>query len=64
MSPRPNPGDNLTNLSEQDLERRLAGDAGLGGPVPEPPPPVVPAADADAIGADGGSETATAASGS
>jgi len=31
----PDPNDDLSHLSEEDVERRLGGGAGLGGPVPE-----------------------------
>src|SRR5690349_971567 len=40
---RPDPKDDAANLTDDDVERRLGGDAGLGGPVPErPAPPPVP----------------------
>lgn len=38
----PDPNDQASHLSEEEVERRLGGDAGLGGPVPEcvgPPAP-------------------------
>src|SRR5512140_1972547 len=38
----PDPNDDLTHLSDEDVERRLGGDAGLGGPVPERVPPPTP----------------------
>ena len=43
----PDPNDDLANLSEDDVEKRLGGDAGLGGPVlprptPDPTPPAPP----------------------
>lgn len=42
---RPDPSDDLTHLSDEDVERRLGGDAGLGGPVPQRvAPPTPPAA--------------------
>jgi hypothetical protein len=43
---RPDPKDEAAKLSDDDVERRLGGDAGLGGPVaervPPPPPPTPP----------------------
>lgn len=54
---RPDPKDDAAHLSDDDVQRRLGGDAGLGGPVPEraaPPPPIVPVSPATTGGSGGG----------